>query len=374
MEEPYKTPGQLIEALLIQRGWTNRVLAHVIDTDESGVQRIVSDKRSMDGELALILGEVFSVPPERLMDLQKSYELAKARIKSRPDPTRATRATVFGSLPVGEMIRRGWIRAKDIRDEAVEPELVRFFGSNRVDDIEALPHAAKKTIVNVEATPLQLAWLYRVRQIAKELLVSKYTQQSGESVIPKLKQLLLSAEEVRKVPRILAEAGIKFLIVESLPSAKIDGVCFWLNDRSPVIAMTTRFDRIDNFWFVLRHELEHVLQGHGKNRTMLDADLDSSGGIGPVEDEERIANEAASDFCVSQKMMKQFVDRKSPFFHDRDILAFSKMIGVHPGLIAGQIRRFMNEYHRFGNYLVKVRSSVLPNAAVDGWGNVYPVE
>ncbi len=29
--------------------------------------------------------------------------------------------------------------------------------------------------------------------------------------------------------------------------------------------MSLRFDRIDNFWFVLRHELEHVIQGHGRN-------------------------------------------------------------------------------------------------------------
>jgi len=34
----------------------------------------------------------------------------------------------------------------------------------------------------------------------------------------------------------------------------------WLDDKSPVIALSMRFDRIDNFWFVLRHELEHVLR------------------------------------------------------------------------------------------------------------------
>ena len=374
MNEDFKTPGQYVEWLLDQRGWSKRVLAHVLGVAEASITRIVSDEKAMDGELAVVLAEVFEVSAEKFMDLQKSYELATARIKARPNPSRVTRANVFGNIPVGEMIKRGWLRAKDIRDESVDPELIRFFGAYRLDDIEALPHAAKKTVVNVEATPPQLAWLYRVSQIAKELLVAKYTQQSGEAAIPKLKQLLLSAEEIRKVPRILAEFGIRFLIVKSLPSAKIDGVCFWLNDRSPVIAITTRFDRIDNFWFVLRHELEHVLQGHGKHRTMLDADLDAAGGIGPVQDEERIANEAAADFCVPQKMMKQFIDRKSPFFHDRDILAFSKMISVHPGLIAGQIRRHLNEYHRFANYLVKVRQFVLPSAVVDGWGSVYPVE
>ena len=58
---------------------------------------------------------------------------------------------------------------------------------------------------------------------------------------------------VRKLghaPRILAEAGIRFTIVESLSTAKIDGACLWLDDQAPVIATSFRYDRIDNFWFV----------------------------------------------------------------------------------------------------------------------------
>lgn len=109
---------------------------------------------------------------------------------------------------------------------------------------------------------------------------------------------------------------------------------------------------------------------------MLDADLQGDENLtdSNLHDDERIANEAAAEFCVPKKMMDAFVARKAPFFHDRDIIAFSRMIQVHPGLIAGQIRRRTNRYDRFGNYLAKVRSSVLPSAAVDGWGSVYPVE
>jgi HTH-type transcriptional regulator/antitoxin HigA len=59
--------------------------------------------------------------------------------------------------------------------------------------------------------------------------------------------LLQSAEEARKVPRMLAECGIRFIIVESLKAAKIDGVCIWLDKHSPVIGISFRFDRIDNF-------------------------------------------------------------------------------------------------------------------------------
>ena len=108
---------------------------------------------------------------------------------------------------------------------------------------------------------------------------------------------------------------------------------------------------------------------------MLDSDLAADAAAETdIAEEERIANEAAADFCVPKKMMDAFVARKAPFFHDRDILAFAKMINVHPGLIAGQIRHRTGNYARFQNYLSKVRTSVLPNAVVDGWGSVYPVE
>lgn len=373
----YKTPGQLIAALLTEKGWTQRVLSIVLGMDETGVNKLVGDKRDVDAELALALEEVFHIPAESFMELQQSFELAKARITARPDPGRAARARLYGDLPLAEMIKRGWIDADSVRDSVkVESELVRFFGVNRVEDIEIFPHAAKKTEVSEPASPAQLAWLYRVRTIASEMLVRRYSPALLQAALPKLKALLVAPEEARKVPRILAEAGIRFLIVESLQSTKIDGVCFWLNDDSPVIALTTRFDRMDNFWFVLRHECEHVLQGHGKGTVMLDAELEGerAGSGANIAMEERVANEAAADFCVPRKTMDAFIARKAPFFANRDIIALSRMMKVHPALIAGQLRHRTGIYNRFASYLVKIRSDVAPSAIVDGWGDVVPIE
>jgi len=372
----YRTPGQLIEALLLAKGWTQRVLAIVLELDETGINRLVADKRPVDAAMALALEELLDVPAERFLDLQKTYDLAKARIAARPDAKRATRAHLFGGLPVSEMIKRGWLNASDIREvSAVEAELTRFFGAKTAAEIEVLPHAAKKTFVSTEPTPAQLAWLYRVREIADEMIVPRYTVQGAQGALIKLKALLSAPEEARKVPRILAECGIRFVLVETLPSAKIDGVCFWLNEVSPVIALTTRHDRIDNFWFVLRHEMEHVLHRHGLGVAMLDTELEGDrAGTGPdVSEEERIANEAAAEFCVPQKMLEAFIARKAPFFAERDILGFARTINVHPGLIAGQIQHKTGRYDRFRNHLAKIRGAVRPSAVTDGWGDVAPV-
>jgi HTH-type transcriptional regulator/antitoxin HigA len=295
---------------------------------------------------------------------------------ARPDPGRAMRARLFGGLPITEMSKRGWLDVDDIKDvPQVERSLAKFFKVDSVNEIAIPAHAAKKTDASTRVTSTQLAWIYRVKEIADEMLTARYSSSSVRNAVSLLSKLLSAPEEARKVPRILAECGIRYVIVESLPSAKIDGVCLWLNDTSPVIGMTLRYDRIDNFWFVLRHELQHVLCGHGRVDAMLDAELEGErAGTGPnISEEERVANGVAAEFCVPQKTIESFIARKSPFFNNRDILGLANTLQIHPGLIAGQLQHRTGRYDRFRQHLAKIRYAVTPSAAVDGWGDIFPV-
>lgn len=372
----FRTPGQYIEALLEARGWNKRLLAVILGIDETVVNKIISGKRRLDAEIALQLAELFEVPVDRFMELQAAYDLARARIVARPDPGRATRARLFGDLPVADMIKRGWLDAEDVRDvNAVETALTKFFGASSVDDIEILPHAAKKTRVATQVNAAQLAWIYRVKQVTADMLTGRFSETSVSDAIRNLWGLLGSPEESRKAPRILSEAGIRFAIVETLPGAKIDGVCFWINEKTPVIGMSMRYDRIDNFWFVLRHELEHVRLGHGQTALILDElDGERSGTGDDIPTEERLANSAAAEFCIPTDKMEKFIARKSPFFAERDVLGFAATLRVHPGLVAGQLQRKTGRYDRFRDHLAKIRHCVAPSAIVDGWGDVAPVD
>ena len=375
-KDSFRTPGQMIMALINERGWTQRTLAIIMGIDETLMNHLAADRRAVTAKMAILLSETLGVPAEDFLELQKQYDLNKARIVAQPDPGRATRAHLFGDLPVTEMIRRGWIDSKSIRNvPETELALAKFFGVKSVDQIEILPHATKKTETFAPVTPAQLAWVYRVKEIASEMLVAKYSPSAVRNAVENLKNLLSAPEEARKVPRILAECGIRYVIVETLSTAKIDGVCFWLNDSSPVIGMSLRFDRIDNFWFVLRHEIEHVLQQHGKTAIMLDVELEGEqAGTGAnISEEERIANEAAANFCVPTNKIDSFIARKSPFFKERDILGLAGTLKIHPGLIAGQLQHKTGRYDRFRQYLEKIRFSVAPSAMVDGWGDVAPV-
>lgn len=369
-----RTPGQLIAELLRERGWTNRVLAAVLDISESIVSKMVSDKRPVDAAMAILLEEVFEVSAQNFVDLQSRYDLAKARIEIAPDPKRARRASIYGNLPVAEMIKRGWIDAENTRDsEAVETALCRFFNVNRIEDAAAFSFAAKKTDADGVAKPAQLAWLHRVKTIASEMLVGPYSPQLVDAAISKIAALRSHPEHMARIPRILAEAGIRYVVVEGLPGGKIDGVCFWLDERSPVIGMSLRFDRIDNFIFVLRHELEHVRYRDGLLDPVIDIDL----GRQPdeeLEEQERRANEAAREFCVPKRDMDAFIARKAPYFTERDLIGFARVLKVHPGLVAGQLQFRTNKFTHFRSHLAPVREFILPTAEVDGWGDIHPIE
>lgn len=372
----FKTPGQLISSLLAEREWTKRTLAIVMGMEETAVNKICGDKRPVTAEIALVLEEVFQVSAEHFLSLQSAFDLALARLTARPDPGRHERAQLFGRLPITDMIKRGWLNAPNAKDvPAVQRSLETFFEADQTGGVGVIPHAARRSKVSASASPVQLAWLYRVRHIASEMIVAPYTLAAGRAAVKALTPLLSAAEEARKVPRILAEHGIRFVVVESLPSAKMDGACFWLDDRSPVIGMSIRFDRIDNFWFVLRHELEHVIQGHGKEEAVLDYELEGirTGTSEHVSEDERIANQAAAEFCVPSAKLQAFIARKAPYFATRDLLGFAKTLGVHPGLVAGQIQRATGRYELFRDHLVKVRAIVTPGAVADGWGDIAPV-
>ena len=280
-------------------------------------------------------------------------------------------ARLQSAYPIREMIKRGWLEDTDAA--MLEVQMAQFFGVTSANDIPHLEHAAKKSHYE-ETPPAQLAWLFRVRQIAQGMAVPSYSEKGLREALPRLHAMMIDAEETRHVPRLLAECGIRFVIVECLPNAKIDGVCFWLDKKSPVIGMSLRFDRIDNFWFVLRHEIEHVLQKDGQIKEIIDAELEGERAedSASLPKEERVANSSAADFCIPSAEINSFVARKAPFFSERDVLGFARRLQIHPGLVVGQIQKRTQRWDWLRRHLVKVRTHVLSGTMADGWGHAAP--
>jgi HTH-type transcriptional regulator/antitoxin HigA len=358
-------PGEFIKEELEARSWIQRDLAYILGVPEQAVNLITSGKRGISPEMAKALGEAFDVDPALFANLQRAFEMSRARA---PDPSVGKRARLQSVYPLREMIKRGWIQ--DAEAGLLEAQMAKFLGAANENEIPHLSYAAKKTSYD-NTPPPQLAWLFRVKQIAAGMALPKYSETGLRAALPSLRALMVDPEAARHVPRILQEVGVRLVFVEGLPNSKIDGACLWLDKQSPVIGMSLRHDRIDNFWFVLRHEIEHVLQRDGQSTPIVDAELDASA-TGLPEFEQR-ANAQSAEFALPEAEVRSFITRKSPFFAERDIVGFAKRLQVHPGIVVGQIQSRTQRWDLLRRHLVKIRQHVLPGAMVDGWGQVAPV-
>lgn len=360
------TPSEFIRERIEVLGWAQADLAYALGVTTSTVNQLISGKRGITGNMAKALGQALGIDPVALVKLQAEYEIESA---NEPDPIVTSRARILSKYPLRDMLKRGWI--EDTKDpNKLEQGICKFFGAETLNQVPHLSHAAKRLPVET-IPPSQLAWLFRVQQIAKEMPAPMFSKIRLIEAIDQMKQYLGNREEIRYVPKLLQDAGIRYVVVEGLPGSKIDGVCFWLDAKSPVIGMALRFDRIDNFWFVLRHECAHVLHGHGHDVAVVDAELEER--EHGEEEKEQIANAEAADFCVPQAKMDSFYLRKNPFFSERDIVAFATILKVHPGLVVGQLHKRVGRYNFLRRYLVPVRDQIEGDAMIDGWGHFVPV-
>ena len=347
-------PGEYLKDELEARAWTQTEFAEIIGRPPRVVNEIIAGKRGITPDTANELAAALGTSAQLWLNLETAYQLARAR----PAPAEIhSRAKLREKFPVREMLKRGWISDNDNAD-VMAARLLSFHGMKHIDDPVEFPYAAKRNY-SKPFTQHQLAWLFRVKQLSEAVQCAAYSHVKLRDALKRLESLTADPEEMRHVPRILNECGVRFVIVEPFPGSNIDGVCFWINgNTSPVIGMTLRFDRNDNFWFVLRHEIEHVLNEDAKSGMILDEDVASSGR--DINDEERKANAAASEFCVPRSELEKFVARVAPYFSEQKVVAFAKRIGRHPGIVIGQIQNRMERPDLLNKLKSKCRSYIAP--------------
>lgn len=362
-------PGQLIRDELEARGWSPKDLATKSGCSEKTLNRVLSGKTNLSASCAEAISDAFGVSDRLLKNLQVSYNRAIAKNK---DVESIKEKISKSPYPMREMIKRGWLIESS--PDLLDLQMIRFFEVGGPDQIPFIvpAYAAKKTDYS-QTNPAQLAWLFRVRQLARLVEAPRYSKKKLQRSLTQLRKLLLEPRNVRHVPDLLLHSGVRLVVVESLKGAKICGATCWLSKSRPVIGLTTRYDRIDNFWFVLRHEIEHILCNHGIDTPLLDGDKELNTNAQVLE-HEAIANKASLDFAIPHGEFNNFIESKGNLVSVEDILEFAKEQKVHPGIVAGRVERHMNKRNLFIELNSNIRSHLIGNLVYDGWGEVAPVE
>lgn len=322
-------PGEILKEELESRGWSQVEFAEILGLSARLVSEIISAKRAVTPATARAIGAAFGTSAQVWLNLEAAYQLDKT---DRDDTAVSRRARLYKIAPFKEMIRRHWIEpSKDL--DTLEQQMCAFFETDSLDhEPQFQPYAAK---ASAPLNSAQRAWLFRARTLARMLQVkAKFTDARLAEVLTKLKGLVLAAQEVRHTSKLLLEAGIRFLLLEPLPHTKVDGVCFWLDDHSPVVVVSLRYDRIDWFWQTLMHELVHVKSRHGLNdHPHVDIDI-----LQQTDEQERAVNTSAASLLINRTELDNFVARVAPLYSKERIRGFAARLSIHPGIVVGQLQ------------------------------------
>jgi len=329
-----KLPSILIRAR-IAKGFSQRQLADAIGLKEQQIQRYEAE-------------EYASANLRRLADVSNALNLNISEVAefraTLQGPFDADKDYIaWDQFPIKEMYRRNWFKESPGSLEAAvinAEELVREFVTDFIDS-PAQAFARQRVraggIVNRYAL---LAWQCRVIALAeKQSIKNKYKHNKiTKDWLTKIAKLSRADDWKKKVIDYLQNSGIRLVVESHLPNTYLDGAAILLPDGSPVIGMTLRYDRLDNFWFVLFHELIHVMKHlHKGDIESIFDDLDAK-----AEDIEKEADEQAGEILAPEDKWNTALAR---YLRSKDSIEdFANELGLHPAIIAGKIRREANNY------------------------------
>jgi Domain of unknown function (DUF955). len=144
--------------------------------------------------------------------------------------------------------------------------------------------------------------------------------------------------------------------VPRLERTYTDGAALHASEQ-PIVALTLRLDRIDNFWFTLMHELAHLVLGHEGSFIDETGDADCV-----LSAQEKKADRLASDWLVPPRAYRAYLaERRSRFPLDA-VVTFAESIGRHPGIVVGRL-------HFEGNLNYKYLRATLAKVSpfLQGW-------
>jgi HTH-type transcriptional regulator/antitoxin HigA len=245
----------------------------------------------------------------------------------------------WSKFPLQEMIKKNWLKIQHKMSpiEAVKNFFIESAGSQYVTAL----HRKKFHGGNTPNEYALLAWQARVLNKARnEYHVGNIPDfHLDDSWLPELISLSTLADSPLRVKNFLASKGIILIVEEHLKGTYLDGAAMLLETGNPVVALTLRYDRLDNFWFVLMHELGHVFLHLFDSLNMDFFDEEN----GNEEDEiEKEADLFALDTLISNNDWDMCLSR---FSSSRDnVVMDATNLAIHPSIIAGRIRKEQNNF------------------------------
>ena len=258
-------PGKILKSVLEDYDMSQKELAVAIGKPSPIVNDIIKGKRNINPEFAVLLEAVLpDISAADWMSMQNQYDISNLqRQKDIQQQKELIERWNFlkGYLNLNYMKKK--LRLADDLSQSLST-ILGYLAINEVDDIKmkqesVMGYFRKSEKSNTDPVNL-LTWLCVVRHRSdEEKLNQVFDIAKIDSLITELNGLFYANKQVvESATRLLNSYGIKFIVEDKLDRMAVDGVSFWSGDN-PTIVMTKRMNRIDNFAFVLFHELGHIV-------------------------------------------------------------------------------------------------------------------
>lgn len=296
----------------------------------SRVSEILSGKRQLTLDMVRALSAGLGIPEKVLIQ--------------KPNQTEESRYERWDTRIVRAMESYGYFGNKALNKFSKGELLKDFFGSFNGN---LQPAALLRSGISHRSAPRTDtgaldAWKIRVLQKA-EKVKSLVKYKHGVIDINFMRKLIklstkdngpiLACEELRKI-------GVKVIIERHLPKTFLDGATILEDKENPVIGITLRYDRLDNFWFTLTHEVAHISRHYGQNiDTFYDEKLLEKDAGQMSEEEykrEHEADEWSEEAILPESKWEISNAKITPSPMATQSLA--NELGIHIAVIAGVVR------------------------------------
>jgi HTH-type transcriptional regulator/antitoxin HigA len=325
---PAADPIEAIRFRMEQMGLARRDLIPYIGS-KSKVSEVLARKRRLTLSMIRALSAGLGIP-------------APVLVQEPPKPQETD--TDWGQFPIREMATRGYFgvgvvpKGKELK--AAAAVLVKeFLGPVGSRAVLAFPKQSQhvRTARSFDKYALY-AWTVQVlrRALTRRPKVTYKPGTVDFGFMRQVGQLSWSSQGPRLAQEFLEQHGVSLIIERHMPKTYLDGAALWADKDHPVIGMTLRYDRIDNFWFCLMHELAHVGL-HLQDAVYWD-DLE----LKNADPRETEADEMAREALVPKDAWENSAARhvRSP----DAVRQLAKRLNVHPAVVAGRVRFESDDY------------------------------
>jgi len=331
-------PIAAIRFRMEQEGLSQRDLIPYIGS-RSKVSEVLSGKRPLTLQMMRSLHQHLDIPADVLLQEQG------ATLPDNPE------SLDWMQYPIKAMAKLGWVSqdAGDLAEEIMRSLIERAGGKQTLVTMLCRQNEHIRRNGQMDMYALQ-AWGLQLIAIARETnLPTKY--KSGTlttELAQKMVRLSWSESAPSLAKEFLAQYGIHLIYLPHLPRTHLDGAALRLDDGTPVIGLTLRHDRLDNFWFSLCHELAH--QSLHLENNISDAFFEDLSVEAPTSDiKEREADTWASNVLIPNGLWQSSQAATNPT--PANVLKFARDLGIHPAIIAGRIRKETGNYRLLTNYV-----------------------